>query len=321
MQTAQSQASVQVPVQAAVQWTEMALPISVGSAHLVLRQCQPRAAAPLAQVVVAGAMGVQQSYYQAFARWLAEQGYGVTTFDYRGHGLSLQVPLRDARADLLDWAKDCELVAAQLKQQFPQQPLIWIGHSVGSQLPGLASIPLPINGLLSVGSGSGYWRDNAAPTKRMVRLFWWGVAPLVTALYGAFPGRKLGIVGDLPAGVIWQWRRWCLNPLYAMGVEGRWAAEAYAAAHYPLHALYFEDDEMMSLASVQSLVDWYKSAPSTLERVDPGLAPSGRIGHLGYFKEEMRELLWQPLLPLLQSWRDGDRGPGKPLFGPLESPV
>jgi predicted alpha/beta hydrolase len=118
MQTAQSQASVQVPVQAAVQWTEMALPISVGSAHLALRQCQPRAAAPLAQVVVAGAMGVQQSYYQAFARWLAEQGYGVTTFDYRGHGLSLQVPLRDARADLLDWAKDCELVAAQLKQQF-----------------------------------------------------------------------------------------------------------------------------------------------------------------------------------------------------------
>ena len=93
MHTAQSQASVSAPLQAAVQWTEMALPISVGSAHLALRQCQPRAAAPLAQVVVAGAMGVQQSYYQAFARWLAEQGYGVTTFDYRGHGLSLQVPL------------------------------------------------------------------------------------------------------------------------------------------------------------------------------------------------------------------------------------
>lgn len=303
-----------------VQWTEMALPISVDSAHLVLRQCQPKAAVSLAQVVVAGAMGVQQSYYQPFARWLAEQGYGVTTFDYRGHGLSLQVPLRDAKADLLDWAKDCELVAAQLQKQFPGQALIWIGHSVGSQLPGLASIPLPINGLLSVGSGSGYWRDNAAPTRRVIRLFWWGVAPLVTALYGAFPGRKLGIVGDLPAGVISQWRRWCLNPFYAIGAEGQWAAEAYAAARYPLHALYFEDDEMMSLASVQSLVCWYKSSPSTLERVDPAMVPSGRIGHLGYFKEEMCELLWRPLLPLLESWREGDRGAGKPLFGPQESP-
>ena len=138
---------MQTDTLARVQWTEMALPIAVGSGHLVLRQCQPTVAAPQAQVVVAGAMGVQQSYYQAFARWLAEHGYGVTTFDYRGHGLSLQGPLRDAKADLLDWAKDCELVAAQLKQQFPEQPLIWIGHSVGSQLPGLASIPLPINGL------------------------------------------------------------------------------------------------------------------------------------------------------------------------------
>ena len=307
--------------QPAVQWTEMGLPISAGAGRLVLRQCQPATGTALAQVVVAPAMGVLQSYYQQFASWLAEQGYGVTTFDYRGHGLSLQGPLRAARADLLDWVQDCQRVAEQLRQQFPDQALIWIGHSVGSQLPGLAPGALPINGLLSVGSGSGYWRDNAAPTRRLARLFWWGVAPLVTALCGGFPGRKLGIIGDLPGGVLWQWRRWCLNPDYGIGAEGLWAAEAYATARYPLHALYFEDDEMMSLASVQSLLGWYKNAPSLLERVDPALAPSGRIGHMGYFREEMRELLWRPLLPLLQSWRLGEGGPGKPLFGPPKSPA
>ena len=299
----------------------MSLPISVGPQKLALRQCQPTAGVALAQIVVAPAIGVMQSYYQSFARWLAEQGYGVTTFDYRGHGLSLQGSLRDAKADLLDWAQDCQLMAEQIKKQFPAQPLIWIGHSVGSQLPGLASVPLPINGLLSVGSGSGYWRDNAPPTRRVIRLFWWGIAPLLTAICGGFPGRKLGIVGDLPAGVIWQWRRWCLNPNYGIGVEGEWVAEAYAAAHYPLHALYFEDDEMMSLASVRSLVGWYKNAPSFLERVDPAIVPAGRIGHMGYFREEMRELLWRPLLPLLQSWSQGERTPGKPLFRPQESPA
>ena len=299
----------------------MALPISGGAECLALRQCQPTAGAVRAQIVVAPAMGVLQSYYQAFARWLAEQSYGVTTFDYRGHGLSLKGKQRDAKVDLLDWALDCQLVAAQLKQQFPDQPLLWIGHSVGSQLPGLASIPLPINGLLSVGSGSGYWRDNAAPTRRVVRLFWWGIAPLATALCSYFPGRKLGVIGDLPGGVLWQWRRWCLNPNYAMGVEGEWVAEAYAAAHYPLHALYFADDEMMSLASVQSLVSWYKSSPSFLEQVNPAITPQGRIGHMGYFREEMRELLWRPLLPLLESWSRGERSPGKPLFGPQESPA
>ena len=312
---------MQTAAPADVQWTELALPISSSQKTLALRQCQPGAGAALAQIVVAPAMGVLQSYYQSFARWLAEQGYGVTTFDYRGHGLSLQGPLRDAKADLLDWAQDCELVALQIKKQFPGQSLLWIGHSVGSQLPGLAPIALPINGLLSVGSGSGYWRDNAAPTKRVIRLFWWGIAPLATAMFGGFPGRKLGIVGDLPAGVLWQWRRWCLNPHYGIGVEGEWAADAYAAAHYPLHALYFDDDEMMSLASVQSLVGWYRNAPSILEKVNPAIVPSGRIGHMGYFREEMRELLWRPLLPLLQRWSQGDRSPGKPLFGPQESPA
>ena len=312
---------MQTAAPADVQWTELALPISSSQKTLALRQCQPGAGAAMAQIVVAPAMGVLQSYYQSFARWLAEQGYGVTTFDYRGHGLSLQGPLRDAKADLLDWAQDCELVALHIKKQFPGQRLLWIGHSVGSQLPGLASIALPINGLLSVGSGSGYWRDNAAPTKRVIRLFWWGIAPLATAMFGGFPGRKLGIIGDLPAGVLWQWRRWCLNPHYGIGVEGEWAADAYAAAHYPLHALYFDDDEMMSLASVQSLVGWYRNAPSTLEKVNPAIVPSGRIGHMGYFREEMRELLWRPLLPLLQRWSQGDRSPGKPLFGPQESPA
>ena len=312
---------MQTAAPADVQWTELALPISSSQKTLALRQCQPGAGAALAQIVVAPAMGVLQSYYQSFARWLAEQGYGVTTFDYRGHGLSLQGPLRDAKADLLDWAQDCELVALHIKKQFPGQSLLWIGHSVGSQLPGLASIALPINGLLSVGSGSGYWRDNAAPTKRVIRLFWWGIAPLATAMFGGFPGRKLGIVGDLPAGVLWQWRRWCLNPHYGIGVEGEWAADAYAAAHYPLHALYFDDDEMMSLTSVQSLVGWYRNAPSILEKVNPAIVPSGRIGHMGYFREEMRELLWRPLLPLLQRWSQGDRSPGKPLFGPQESPA
>ena len=39
---------MQTAQQPAVQWTEMNLPISVGPAHLVLRQCQPVHAAALA---------------------------------------------------------------------------------------------------------------------------------------------------------------------------------------------------------------------------------------------------------------------------------
>ena len=59
-----------------------------------------------ASVVIGGAMGVRQDYYASFAQWLAQQGFRVTTFDYRGHGDSLVGPMREVRADLFDWARD-----------------------------------------------------------------------------------------------------------------------------------------------------------------------------------------------------------------------
>ena len=39
-------------------------------------------------MLIVPAMGVDQRYYAAFASWLADQGYFVVTFDYRGMGRS-----------------------------------------------------------------------------------------------------------------------------------------------------------------------------------------------------------------------------------------
>ena len=79
--------------------------LSSDGATLALRVYTP-AGPPHASVVIGGAMGVRQAFYEAFATWLAGQGYRVTSFDYRGHGDSLQGSLRQVRADLCDWARD-----------------------------------------------------------------------------------------------------------------------------------------------------------------------------------------------------------------------
>ena len=107
---------------------------------------------------------------------------------------------------------------------------------MGAQLPGINGSDMPIDGMLAIASGSGYWRDNATPTRRKVLLWWHVIAPVVTAVCGCLPGKKLGLVGNLPAGVLWQWRRWCLHPNYGIGVEGEALRKAYAAARYPVHA-------------------------------------------------------------------------------------
>ena len=43
---------------------------------------------PLGAVLVVPAIGICQDFYEAFACWLAGQGYAVFTFDYRGSGFS-----------------------------------------------------------------------------------------------------------------------------------------------------------------------------------------------------------------------------------------
>src|SRR5450830_1160724 len=258
--------------------------LAVDSAALAVRTYAP-ATPPLGNLVLGAAMGVRQAYYEPFARWLAEQGYRVTTFDYRGVGDSRGPAWRG-------WLRDYEAVVSQARAACPGTPLVLLGHSLGAQLPGLFQRPEQIDGLLSLASGSGYWRDNAPRLRRSVPYFWWVLVPLATRCFGYFPGRRLGKVGDLPAGVILQWRRWCLNPRYSVGAEGPAAEQSYARVRYPVLALSVQDDEMMTLRGTQSLIGFYANAPQRIEVVRPVDALARRIGHFGWFRESFRATLW-----------------------------
>ena len=249
-----------------------------------------------ASVVIGGAMGVRQDFYAAFAGWLAGQGFRVTTFDYRGSGDSLpdtaDGSLRGFKANLLDWAADYEAVVDAAKDALPAAPLYLLGHSLGAQLPGFLKNQCRIDGLVGIASGSGYWRDNAPQLKRMVLYFWYVLVPLATRLFGYFPGRKLKKVGDLPAGVILQWRKWCLNPQYSVGAEGETARLSYGRVTFPVRALSIADDELMTWRGTQNLINLYVNAARSFERIAPADLQVQRIGHFGCFREQFSKTLW-----------------------------
>lgn len=287
--------------------------LSSDGATLALRVYTPEGP-PRASVVIGGAMGVRQAFYEGFATWLAGQGFRVTSFDYRGQGDSLQGPMRAVRADLFDWARDYEAVIQHAKEQLPEQPLFLVGHSLGAQLPGLLRTPQRVDGLLSVAAGSGYWRDNAPRLKRMVPYFWHVLVPVATRLCGYFPGRRLRKVGDLPAGVMLQWRRWCLDPRYSVGAEGEAAARSYAAVRFPVLALSMGDDELMTLRGTEHLFALYANAPSRIEHIEPRALQLRRIGHFGFFRSEMREALWSRAEAALAGWVKGPEAGAHPRF-------
>ena len=272
--------------------TQQQLPVAGGAQQLAVRRYEP-AGTPRASVVIGGAMGVRQSFYEPFAQWLSQQGLRVWTFDYRGSGDSRgNLPLREVDADLFDWARDYEAVIDAAKAELLDEPLYLLGHSLGAQLPGFLQRPEQVDGLVSIAAGSGYWRENAPKLKRTILYFWFVLVPLVTRLFGYFPGRKLKKVGDLPRGVILQWRRWCLNPRYSVGAEGELAARSYSRVRFPVLALSMTDDELMTLAGTNSLVSFYTGAPSAIERIAPADVQARRIGHFGFFREQFSQSLW-----------------------------
>jgi predicted alpha/beta hydrolase len=256
----------------------------------------PAVGRPRGAVLTVPAMGVPQSFYGDFAAWLAGRGFVAVTFDYRGMGRSRTTPLRGLRADVLTWAEqDTAAVLRAIEHRAPGLPITWIGHSLGGQIIPFVRDRGAVEKIITIATGSGWWRANAAPLRRKVWVFWWLAVPLATPLFGYFPGKRLGMVGDLPRGVVMQWRRWCLQRDYAVG-DGEHVRALYANVTTPITSYSFTDDEMMSEASISSIHAFYTGAPRTMHRLAPEDIGLRRIGHFGFFRRELRARLWESSL-------------------------
>ncbi|CAM2009698.1 alpha/beta hydrolase family protein [Acanthopleuribacter pedis] len=268
---------------------------------LVARFFEPEQAA-VGTIVIAPAMGVGQKFYQDFAEWLQGQNYRVVTFDYRGIGFSRYGSLRGLKADIFTWAqKDCGAVLAEIKRRGYEDPLTWIGHSLGGQILPLVPNHEMVRKMVTVATGSGYWRENSPSLKRMVWWLWYFLVPLSLPLFGYFPGKRFRKVGDLPKGVMAQWRRWCMNREYSVGVEGDAVRDLYASVQQPITSLSFEDDQYMSLRNTESIHSFYRGSDLCLKRLSPKDTDGQAIGHFGFFRAKFKESLWRAhLLPELQ---------------------
>lgn len=266
-------------------------------AHFFAPDREPKGAA-----LIIPAMGTGQEYYAAFAKWLAEENYLASTFDYRGTGLSRSSSLRGFKADIFDWARlDCRAMVEAISRRAAGGPLYWIGHSLGGQILPFVPNRDRISKMVTIAAGSGYWRENSAPLRRRVWWLWYFVAPIAVRLFGYFPGKRLRKVGDLPRGVMEQWRSWCLSPEYAVGAEGDEVRAQYAQVTTPIFSLSFSDDEFMSARNIESLHGFYFRAPKVMKRIAPREVGERRIGHFGFFKSRFERSLWREyLLPELR---------------------
>lgn len=256
-------------------------------------------------VLVNPATGVLARYYHPYARFLAGHGFDVITYDYRGIGASRPPRLRGCRYRWSDWGTlDCDAALRVARAHAGSRPVLLVGHSIGGFLPGLAASAATISRLLSVGAQFAWWRDYRRGSRLRLFLKWHVAMPALTALCGYFPGRRLGWLEDLPAGVAneWSFRRGRMELSHPPASRAA-ILRRFAAVTAPILAVSVSDDELAPAAAVRRGLAYYAgSRRRDLVELSPAGLEAERIGHMGLFHARHEQGFWRDTLAWL---RDG----------------
>ncbi len=253
---------------------------------------------PRALVVVAPAMGAKRRFYEPFATYLAEGGFAVLLFDYRGTGGSLRGRLRGSRARFHDWGEqDLEGALAWMAGRWPGPPLLGVGHSAGGQVFGLADGSNRVAALLGIAAQSGHWRHWPGLWRWVIAGFWYLGLPALVALCGYLPMRRITGGENVPAGVAREWARWGRHRDYVLSYARAHGRRGFDRFDRPLKAYGFADDLLAPPAAVAQLAALYPNARSEVVILSPADLGVRRIGHFDPFRERFRESLWN-------EWRD-----------------
>lgn len=283
------------------------LEIEAGGARLSARFFPPQGAAR-AHMLLHGATGVPQRYYVPFATWAAAQGIGVLTYDYRDFGESQHRPLKQSDATFADWAvRDQAAAEAKLAELAPEGPLWVLGHSLGGLgFPFITHDPR-VERITTVGAGIGHFSDHPWSYRPTALAFWYVVGPLGTALAGYLPGKRLLLGADLPAGVYWQWRRWCTRRDFFQSDIGKSLPEPDFAMQGPtLRMFAVEDDVVVPPVAVRRYVAAFPEGRVAYRMLRPTEFGLQSLRHIEIFQKR-NAAAWPTIVDLPTQSTDRER--------------
>jgi len=269
----------------------------------------PREAASPARAVavIHCATGVPQRFYRHFAAWLAERGYAVLSYDYRGIGASRLGPMRADRSRMRDWAlqdMSAALAEAERRRAGQRLPLLLIGHSFGGNALGLARGVERADALLTVGSQSGDWRMWPGRQRWLTWAYFHLMLPLVGHLFGRAPGWSLGGRGEgLPKQVALEWARWGRRRGYLFSDPSMAAHIAgYRRVAGTVHLWNISDDLTYGPASaVDALAAQYSGREVRRHELVPQALGLPGLGHFGAFRQAVGAVVWPRLLAPIEA--------------------
>ncbi|AFY47235.1 putative alpha/beta hydrolase [Nostoc sp. PCC 7524] len=244
-------------------------------------------------VVFLSAFAAPQIYLRWFAAYLAAQGWGVLTFDYRGIGGSKDAGVElDSQTTFDDWVNlDIPAAIAEVRQRTKTKFLGVIAHSIGGQLLGQSLACKSIDGALFISSQR--LMPELFKGKARLRIHYaYTLFPVFIQIFGHLPISKFTLPQECPKQILLQGIRWGQSGLITdasgVNIESR-----FAEYKRPLIMITISDDDYYaSPASVEALAKLYAGAKIRHKIITPQDYGLEKIGHFGFFNRHVPKELW-----------------------------
>lgn len=273
---------------------------------------------PRPVVIVNAATSVRCRYYFRFAAYLHRHGYDAIVYDYRGIGESRPAQLARLDATWLDWGeRDFEAVLRYALAEFPGQPIDVVAHSIGGFVAGLAPSNHLVRRVFTMGAQYAHWRDYAPRSKLAMLWKWHVVMPVLSALFGYFPAKRLGWMEDTPKGVALSWSRsradfedtYRRAPIARDDAQRRALVRRFAGMRAQVLAASVTDDPFGTIAAIERLLRYFTRSSVVHLRIPPDAIGVDGIGHFAFFHSRFEATLW----PIPLGWlKTGTLAPATP---------
>jgi predicted alpha/beta hydrolase len=179
-----------------------------------------------------------------------------------------------------------------------------------------------IRRVVTVGAQYAYWRDYAPAHRRAMLWRWHMLMPMLAALVGFVPAKRLGWMEDTPKGVAQSWSRskarfedtYRRGALARSNAERKRLVEQFAAVRAPLLAISVTDDEFGTVPAIERLLGYFTGSALTHLRIAPRQIGHPAIGHFAFFHSRFEDNLWRIALAWLKTGALPPDAPGSVVF-------
>ncbi len=259
-------------------------------------------------VILFPAMGVAASYYEVFAKELANKNIITITADLRGLGHS---SIRPSSKSDFGFHEMLELEYREIIKKanalFPRSRKFIMGHSLGGILGSLyiGKYPADVNGLILTAACNIYYDGWSGFDKWKTLVATQAFAKIAGAL-GYFPGHRLGFGGKGAARVIKDWSYTARTGNYkVIGNDFDFESNLQKVMK-PILAISFAKDELAPKKAVENLVGKFNlSTPITRHHLATINGSGKPYSHYNWVKNSSE------VIALIDTWMEKVITPAK----------